>query len=187
MRRQVFMACFAVAAILAIEAIGAAQARAAGYYNMPGNFCQWWGHGFGAGYHAPLILGPPTCRGWCAGNETRLLYAPAPCCSCCQCGMFDGPSAVRGQVFTGRSPASTTPIVGSNVPLTKAVPTGLAPMLPNSTVPAVDIQPTIAAPVGQTSEASTVEAPAPAVVPSTDVEPEQAPLRPLFDPPPVQQ
>jgi hypothetical protein len=183
MRRQILLACFAVAAIVAIEVIGTAQARAAGYYNLPGNFCQCWGHGFGAGYHAPLILGPPTCRGCCSCNERRLPYAPAPCCSCCQCGAFEGPSTMRGQV---RIPASTSPNVSPELPLPKAEPMGAAPTLPVSTVSTLDVQPTIAAPAGPISEVSTTETPTPAVDSSTDVEPEQTPLRPLFDPPPIQ-
>src|SRR5437764_889079 len=104
MRRQISMACVAMAATIAIVAIGPARVRAAGYYNMPSNFCQCCGHGFGAGYHAPLVLGPPTCGELYTCNETRLLYAPAPCsCSYCpQCGgTFDVPSSMEGHVSTG--------------------------------------------------------------------------------------
>src|SRR6266480_4319911 len=123
MRRPILVAWFALTAIVAIEAIGAAHVRAAGYYNLPGNFCQCCGHGFGAGYHAPLILGPPTCRGWCACNETRLLYPPAPCYSCYQCGIADGPSSVPGRVFSGTSPALKSRIAGSDIPPNKVEPT----------------------------------------------------------------
>jgi len=56
----------------------AAVASATGYWNMPGTFCQWSGHGFGGGYHAPLVLGPPTCECWSGPNEVRLPYAPNP-------------------------------------------------------------------------------------------------------------
>jgi hypothetical protein len=54
----------------------ATPAIATGYWNLPGNFCQCIGCGFGAGHHAPLVLGPATWDGICAHNEVRLPCAP---------------------------------------------------------------------------------------------------------------
>jgi hypothetical protein len=68
------------ASILAVAVVvtSAGQAAfAAGYWNMPGNVCQCIGCGFGAGYHAPLLLGPISHDGWLATNERRLPYPPA--------------------------------------------------------------------------------------------------------------
>jgi hypothetical protein len=67
------------AAILAV-ALVPASAGAIGYYNLPGNFCQCFGYGVGAGYHAPLVLGPISNHGCFADNLRRLPYAPAPYC-----------------------------------------------------------------------------------------------------------
>ena len=63
---------------LLAAACTAAPAPAAGYWNVPSNFCQCMGHGCGAGYHAPLVLGPVSCSGWLDRNEIRLPYAPRP-------------------------------------------------------------------------------------------------------------
>jgi hypothetical protein len=57
---------------------GATPACATGYWNMPSTFCQCVGCGFGAGHHAPFILGPVTYDGWFATNERRLPYPPSP-------------------------------------------------------------------------------------------------------------
>jgi len=57
---------------------GASSASAMGYWNLPGNFCQWLGCGYSGGYHACYALGPINggcCNAW---NETRLPYAPNP-------------------------------------------------------------------------------------------------------------
>lgn len=54
------------------------SAFATGYWNLPSNFCQCAGYGCGAGYHAPLVLGPISCRGWFATNEIRLPVPPRP-------------------------------------------------------------------------------------------------------------
>jgi hypothetical protein len=59
---------------------------AAGYWNVPSSFPQWAGFGCGGGYHAPLVLGPMSCRGWFVHNHYRLPHAPAPCCGCGHCG-----------------------------------------------------------------------------------------------------
>jgi hypothetical protein len=82
MRRRNLMACLSgvVAVLLMVSWIG--QARAAGYWNMPGTFAQRTGHGYGAGYHAPLLLGPVRCDGWGLGNQVRLPHAPLPYHGC---------------------------------------------------------------------------------------------------------
>jgi hypothetical protein len=84
----------------------AAPARAAGYWNTPSTFCQCMGCGWGAGYHAPLVLGPIKWRGWCAPNEIRLPYPPAPAYGCCGnggCGSY-GPSRLDADLV--RPPVS---------------------------------------------------------------------------------
>jgi hypothetical protein len=60
----------------------ASTAAASGYWNVPSSFCQCMGFGWGAGYHAPFVLGPITCDRWCAHNEVRLPYAPVSSYSC---------------------------------------------------------------------------------------------------------
>jgi hypothetical protein len=80
------------AALLAVTGIVTATipaASAAGYYNLPGSFCQCFGYGNGAGYHSCLVLGPSTWNGFCAPHEVRLPYAPQPPYAWynnCQCG-----------------------------------------------------------------------------------------------------
>jgi hypothetical protein len=66
-----------VAATLAVFS-AAAPASATGYWNLPSTFCQCMGVGWGAGYHAPFVLGPITCDGWCDHKEVRVPYSPAP-------------------------------------------------------------------------------------------------------------
>lgn len=61
-------------------------AKAIGYYNVPGTCCQWFGYGCGAGYHAPLVLGPISARGCCAHGVERLPYAPCSTCAGAACG-----------------------------------------------------------------------------------------------------
>jgi hypothetical protein len=73
-------------------------AHAIGYWNMPGNFCQSWGYGWGAGHHACLTLGPITHEGLCAHNEVRLPCAPQPPYAC-----YSDP----GYNFDFRQPAHT--------------------------------------------------------------------------------
>jgi len=63
---------------LAVVATLAEAAGAAGYYNLPGSFCQCFGYGNGAGYHSCLVLGPSTGCGYCAPNEVRLECPPQP-------------------------------------------------------------------------------------------------------------
>jgi hypothetical protein len=68
-----------IAALVSATALLAvSSARANGYWNVPSTFCQCMGVGWGAGYHAPFVLGPITWHEWCDHKEVRLPYAPAP-------------------------------------------------------------------------------------------------------------
>ena len=72
MRRRNLMSCLAVAFAVVLGAVCSEQTRAAGYWNMPGTFAQRAGHGYGGGYHAPLILGPVQCDGWGLGAPSAV-------------------------------------------------------------------------------------------------------------------
>ncbi|MEX2308514.1 MAG: hypothetical protein WD738_13015 [Pirellulales bacterium] len=78
-RRSVFFVALVSAASVWLQG---KPARAAGYWNVPSTFCQCVGCGWGAGYHAPLVLGPISCQGWCDPKEVRLPYSPAPSYGC---------------------------------------------------------------------------------------------------------
>jgi hypothetical protein len=80
------------AAGLVIVLVAGAAANAAGYWNLPGNLCQWCGCGFSGGYHAPFVLGPHTHDCLTKWNETRLPCAPNPyaCAPYCGNGMASG-------------------------------------------------------------------------------------------------
>ena len=75
----------AIASIVVLA--GASAVSAMGYWNLPGNCCQWCGCGYSGGYHAPFVLGPINggcCEAW---NEVRLPYAPNPyACAPCHGG-----------------------------------------------------------------------------------------------------
>lgn len=75
------------------------EVSATGYWNVPSTICQCFGYGCGAGYHAPLVLGPSSCKGLLAINEQRLPHAPSPPCvgyHCQDYGFAAGqPAAVR--------------------------------------------------------------------------------------------
>jgi hypothetical protein len=79
--RHWFKFCAAFAVLL-LGAWAAPCASAIGYWNIPGNFCQWWGYGNGPGYHAPMVLGPVSHQGWHDCNLTRLPYPPKPANYC---------------------------------------------------------------------------------------------------------
>lgn len=64
-----------------MAALAPSAARAIGYYNMPGNCCQCWGYGCGAGYHSCLMLGPISYHGYCSHGVERL-----PCSPCAPYG-----------------------------------------------------------------------------------------------------
>ena len=68
MRRRNLMALFGRRGCRSFGAAVTEQARAAGYWNMPGTHAQRAGHGYGGGYHAPLILGPDQLR-WLGAGE----------------------------------------------------------------------------------------------------------------------
>lgn len=80
--------------------VGVNSVIAAGYWNVPSHFCQWLGSGFGGGYHAPLMLGPPQCDCFRRPNEVRLPCAPNPyaCQPTCNggCGGYGGCGAYQG-------------------------------------------------------------------------------------------
>jgi hypothetical protein len=85
--------CATICIVAGIAALGAGPASAGGYYNLPGSFCQCFGYGYGAGYHACLVLGPSTPSGFCVPNEVRLPYAPGPSYGCYgygDCGSTNG-------------------------------------------------------------------------------------------------
>ena len=79
-----------VAPIAALVAVlfAPAAANAVGYWNLPGNTCQCWGYGWGAGHHACLVLGPITCDAF-AHNEVRLPHAPQPPYACYHCDSYN--------------------------------------------------------------------------------------------------
>ena len=86
--RAVFQQSFRSSAILIAILLAtacASRTQATGYWNLPSTFCQCIGCGYGAGHHAPFILGPITGDGWLAANEYRLPYAPSSSCAGCGC------------------------------------------------------------------------------------------------------
>lgn len=84
------MRCGLVCTLMIAVAFGSARlAHAVGFYNMPGDFCQWTGHCFSGGYHAPLVLGPVRCDHAVFPNVTRLSQAPNPYGCAPYCG-YDG-------------------------------------------------------------------------------------------------
>jgi hypothetical protein len=94
--------------------VWASPAAATGYWNLPSTFCQCVGCGFGAGYHAPLVLGPANWDGFCAHNEVRLPCAPsAPYCGN-HCG--NGGSHFGAPTLLEPAPAQPAP---APVPLTR--------------------------------------------------------------------
>lgn len=80
-----------VAPVVALVAVlfATAPAHAVGYWNLPGNTCQCWGYGWGAGHHACLVLGPITHDGALAHNEVRLPHAPQPPYACYGCDNYN--------------------------------------------------------------------------------------------------
>lgn len=78
-------------ALVILAAFGSARlAHAVGFYNMPGDFCQWTGHCFSGGYHAPLVLGPVRFDRAVFPNVTRLSQAPNPYGCAPYCGYGGG-------------------------------------------------------------------------------------------------
>jgi hypothetical protein len=88
MRDRCLSMCVVCVAALAVVGISVPSVSAAGYWNVPSSFCQCIGYGYGAGYHAPLVLGPITCHGYVNYNEVRLPCPPRP--QYCGCGFEYG-------------------------------------------------------------------------------------------------
>jgi hypothetical protein len=161
MRRRSLISYLTIVSAVVFGAVCVERTPAAGYWNVPGTFAQRAGHGYGGGYHAPLILGPVRCDGWGLGTPTRLPCAPSPYYGCASYG------------DCGRTAEATSSMEGV-VPTTALAPT---PM------------PSAAAPV-ETRPVGSIPAAPPEVVGRThEPAPEQAveqvvePARPLFDPP----
>jgi hypothetical protein len=95
MRRRLISSLLCLAAVLwAIPALGA------GYWNMPSSVYQCLGYGCGAGYHAPLLLGPVSCDGWLDTNVRRLPCAPcvqhpSPCNGNCNRALLNQPGTLE--------------------------------------------------------------------------------------------
>jgi hypothetical protein len=113
MRWRELAVLIAMAGILVLGAVSVASVRAAGYWNVPGTHAQRAGHGYGGGYHAPLILGPVRYDAWSLGAPVRLPCAPSPYYACGNCGdcgrcgqMVESPSSMEGFVPT-TAPATT--------------------------------------------------------------------------------
>jgi hypothetical protein len=163
MHRRSLISCLAVVSAVVFGAARIEQAQAAGYWNVPGTFAQRAGHGYGGGYHAPLILGPVRCDGWGLGAPTRLPSAPSPyygCGSYGDCGrVVEAPSSMEGVVPTA-------------VPAPTPMPSAAAP---------VETRPAEPAPAPTATPEVVGQAPEPAPEPA--VEQVVEPVRPLFDPP----
>jgi hypothetical protein len=112
MRLEFSIPCIALVLSLGTVAVESASVRAAGCYNMPGNFCQCIGCGCGGGYHAPLVLGPIRCDGFFTRNQVRLPCAPCATCSCWDCNCVSvRPTTMEGFVSTEAAhPATRAPV-----------------------------------------------------------------------------
>jgi hypothetical protein len=131
MRRRRSITCLAATCLLAFAAI---RAQAAGYFNMPGTHAQRAGHGFGAGYHAPLLLGPVRLDGLGFGNQVRLPYSPVPHCGCNswgECGrIIEAPTAMPGTVPTTTRPEAPLQSGAASSEPTPAVESPAEPVRP---------------------------------------------------------
>lgn len=161
MRRRNLMLWLAVVFATILGAACTEQARAAGYWNMPGTHAQRAGHGYGGGYHAPLILGPVRCDGWYLGTPVRLPCAPSPFCGCGTCGDCE-------------RMVEATSSIDSFVPTTSPVPA-------SAPAAAAPVETRTVEPIPATNSEDAAEYPEPAPEPAVDQVVE--PLRPLFDPP----
>jgi hypothetical protein len=190
MCRRELVACVSVAVSLAIGAVTTGPVYARGYYNLPGTFLQCTGHGYGGGYHAPLVLGltNPLCG--CCPNERRLLHSPSPYCPCAcyyQPGReFEGTSRMPGSVPAGAAPIPPQPVPApATAPAPSNIPAPSAPPAP-TTPPAP-----ITAPVPPDADTTSVP-PAPSDIPmpaaaageeSSDASVPPSAALPLFDAP----
>jgi hypothetical protein len=148
-RRSLVVCLIAISAV----ACGGVEAQATGYFNLPGTHAQWAGHGFGAGYHAPLLLGPMRHDGPLLGNQVRLPYSPVPyygCVGCGDCGrMIEEPTTMEGAVPT-TAPAEMPPHTSTALPAPASEPVVEAP------IPA---PPEVAAPAVETTATPAIESP----------------------------
>ena len=161
MRRRNLMVCLAAVFAVLLAATCAEQARAAGYWNMPGTCAQRAGHGYGGGYHAPLMLGPVRCDGWGLGTPVRLPCAPSPYYGCGDCGDCGR---------TVEATSSMESVVPTAVPAPTPMPSAAAP-----------VETRTVEPIPATTSEAVVQAPEPTAEPA--VEQVVEPVRPLFDPP----
>jgi hypothetical protein len=106
MVRRLLASVAPIAALVAVL-FAAGPAYAVGYWNLPGNTCQCWGYGWGAGHHACFVLGPITHNGAFAHNEVRLPYAPQPPYTCYGCDSYN---------YDFRQPSQFAPIQYQTVP-----------------------------------------------------------------------
>lgn len=100
-----------VCALVLVAAFGSARlVQAVGLYNMPGDFCQWTGHCFSGGYHAPLVLGPVRFDHAVFPNVTRLSQSPNPygCAPYCGYGVGYGTDHAGATVMP-MAPAAVPP------------------------------------------------------------------------------
>jgi hypothetical protein len=166
MRRRNLMVFLAVVFAIAVGTAYIEQAPAAGYWNVPGTVAQCMGHGYGGGYHAPLILGPIRCDCWGLGTPVRLRCAPSPYYGYGSCG-----GGECGRLVEATS--SMESVVPTIAPTQAPRPTAATPIETRTVEPAESAQAT-------TSE-SAVQDPEPEIAPPAEQIVE--PLRPLFDPP----
>lgn len=106
-RRQALLTTVAVL-------VATGSASGAGYFNLPTSLQQCLGVGFGPGYHAPLILGPPW-KGVGAVQRVKRVWHPLkpPCHS-----GFAEPAVL------GMSPASSYGPAYDSMPMHTGAPMG---------------------------------------------------------------
>jgi hypothetical protein len=109
---RILKLCAAAFLGLSVATLAPSAAQAIGYYNVPGNCCQCWGYGCGAGYHACLLLGPVSYHDCCNHGVERLPYAPCLRCGYAGCGYGCGcnvgePSLLEPSVAPAQLPAPT--------------------------------------------------------------------------------
>jgi hypothetical protein len=151
------LACVAPFAALVAVLSTAGTARAIGYWNVPGTFCQCAGYGWGAGHHACYVLGPINCRDCFDHGEVRLPYAPQPPYACYGGGTYN---------YDFRQPGQYAPVEYQT--------------MPQDVVPTTDVstpEATLPEPAPQSLT------PDPLPMPERSIPEPSAPSRPLFDSP----
>ena len=119
-RRSILSKFFAAICLLLFAA--ATPAWSSGYWNMPSTFCQCIGCGYGAGHHAPLMLGPITIDPWQRHGEIRMPHSPAPhpygANGCGDCGgQFGEPALFAPSVLPAAPQLYTLPPGAHRQPL----------------------------------------------------------------------